>query len=628
MITLFDDFKIVRINLTREKIKVEELKSKEARLFLGGKALGTYLFYRSVPPGTDPLSPSNVIIFSAGLFSGLIPGASKVSVLSKSPLTELLHDSHAGDYFGPYLRRAGYNAVVIEGSSKDPVYIYINNDNIEIRDASAIWGKYNGEVVEYIRKETLDKVSVASIGPAGERLVKIAHIAFDRDRAAGRGGLGAVMGSKNLKAVAVYGSKEVPVSNKDRLEKLVREWKDRLSKDPELEYLRTYGTTNALKYSASVSMSPSFNFSRPWIPDELASKLSGDPVKRREKDPPWFIHGAKCPIKCARYVKSTYKGEEFEVKTEYENLAMLGAATGVFNLDAVLYYNYLVDELGLDSISTGNVIGWLFELVEEGLINSDEIGFEVKGFGDEEAVVKLIKAIAERRGIGSVLAEGVARAAEILGRGKDLAVHVKRLEAPAWDPRGRRGFAVSYATADVGASHLRGWPPTTKPPSAGPAKEVVPGLARQRDKDALYDTLGICRFVTYPDSAIEEFYEAVTGEKIKVNDLLIVPRRAEALARIYDVIDHITPPLDDTIPPKWMQPIPEGPLKGVKAFLDEEDMRDAIKEYYRIRGWDENYGVPLPETLEDLGLSWAIEDAKLALDIVKRRLEGIEDRRR
>jgi aldehyde:ferredoxin oxidoreductase len=373
-------------------------------------------------------------------------------------------------------------------------------------------------------------------------------------------------------------------------------------------------------------MSPSYNFTRPWIPEELASKLSGRPVKEREVDAPWYIHGANCPIKCARYVKAKYRGVEFEVKTEYENLAMLGAATGVFNIDAVLYFNYLVDELGLDSISTGNVIAWLLELVERGLISSEEIGFDVKGFGDEEAVVKLIKMIAERRGIGSVLAEGVARAAEILGRGSDLAVHVKGLEAPAWDPRGRLGFAVSYATADVGASHLRGWPPTTKPPSAGPAREIVPGLARQRDRDALYDTFGICRFVPYPDEALEEFYFVVTGERKSIEELLKVPVRAENLARIHDVIDHVTPPLDDAIPPKWMSPIPEGPLKGVRAFLDENDMKEAIREYYRVRGWDETYGVPLPETLEKLGLSWAVNDAKLALEIVKRRLEvgGVE----
>jgi aldehyde:ferredoxin oxidoreductase len=614
--------RILDIDLSSSKVRERELEwEKEGKLFLGGKTLGTYLVYKNVPPGTDPFSPSNVIVFSAGFFSGLVPGASKVSVVSKSPLTRLIHDSHAGDYFGPYLRKAGYIALMVRGKSKDPVYIYVNNENVEVRDASKLWGKTNGEVVKEIRKETNEKASVASIGPAGERLVKIAHIAFDRDRAAGRGGLGAVMGSKNLKAVAVYGDKEVEVHDREKLERLSATWKERLSKDPELEYLRVYGTTNALRYSASVSMSPSYNFTRPWIPEELASKLSGRPVKEREVEAPWYIHGAKCPIKCARYVRTQYKGKEFEVKTEYENLAMLGAATGVFNIDAVLYFNYLVDELGLDSISTGNVIGWLLEMVEKGLISSEEIGFEVKGFGDEEAVAKLIEMIAYRKGIGAILGEGVARASEILARGKEIAVHVKGLEAPAWDPRGRRGFAVSYATADVGASHLRGWPPTTEPPSAGPAKDIVKGLARQRDKDALYDTLGICRFVSYPDEAIVEFYEVITGESRELDDLLDVPKRAEALARIHDVLDHITPPLDDTIPPKWMEPIPEGPLKGVKAFLDENDMKEAIKEYYRVRGWDENYGVPLPETLKRLGLSWALDDAKKALEVVKKRLE-------
>ena len=617
-----NELKVLDIDLSREKVKEETLEwEKEGRLFLGGKSLGTYLFYKNVPPGTDPLSPSNIIIFSAGFFSGLVPGASKVSIISKSPLTNLIHDSHAGDYFGPYLRRAGYMALIVRGKSKDPVYIYVNNNNIEIRDASKLWGKNNKEVVENIRKETFEKVSMASIGPAGENLVKIAHISFDIFRAAGRGGLGAVMGSKMLKAVAVYGDKEVLVHDPDRLKELVEFWKEKLSKAPELEYLRVYGTTNTLKYSASVTMSPSYNFSRPWIPNELAEKLSGEPIKEREVEAPWFIHGAKCPIKCARYVKTKYKDKEFEVKTEYENLAMLGAATGIFNTDAVLYLNYLVDELGMDSISTGNIIGWLFELVEKGLISSEEIGIDVKGFGDEEAAIKLVEIIAYRKGIGAILAEGVRKASEILGRGKDIAVHVKGLEAPAWDPRGRRAFAVSYATADVGASHLRGWPPTTEPPSAGPAKEVVPGLARERDKDALFDTLGICRFVSYPKNAIVKFYEIITGEKRSFNDLLKVPRRAETLSRIYDALDHLIPPLEDSIPKRWMESVPEGPLKGIKAFLDENDMKEAIREYYRIRGWDETYGVPLPEIVKELGLEWAVEDAKRALDVVRKRIE-------
>ena len=615
--------KILYVDLDSEKSRVEPLSNRECTLFLGGKSLGYYLAYKLVPPGTDPLSPSNVIIFSSGLLNAVAPGASKVSVVSKSPLTRLLHDSHAGDYFGPFLRRAGYAALVVKGRLKSPGYLYVTEDGVEIRDASRLWGMSVSEVTRRIWEETGGRASVAAIGPAGERRVKFAHIAFDIYRAAGRGGLGAVLGSKNVKAVAVYGSGSLPVKDEERLRVLRDYWFRHFSESPRYADIRTYGTTNGLEISASLSMSPSYNFRRPWIPSELARRLGGDEVKKLEVDAPWYIHGKSCPVKCARFVRAQFNGREFEVKPEYENLAMLGAATGTFELAPVLYFNLLADELGVDAISAGNTIAWFLELVEEGLVDPREFGIEARGFGDVNAILRLLEDIAYRRGLGAVLAEGVRRASELLGVGWERAVHVKGLEAPAWDPRGRRAFAVSYATADVGASHLRGWPRPHEPPSAGPAKDLVPSLVKNRDQDALFDTLGVCRFVSYPLDALREFVEAYTGWPAALEDLLAAPRRAEVLARIHDILDHVTPPFDDTIPPRWMEPIPEGPLKGVKAFLDENDMREAIREYYRLRGWHVEYGVPLPETVRELGLDFAVEDARLALRVVEERLSRL-----
>jgi len=217
---VFDEYRILRVDLTRGKARVEGLDPEDARLFLGGKALGTLLVYREVPPGTDPLSPGNVIVFSAGLFNALVPGASKISVVSKSPLTRLIHDSSAGDFFGPLLRKAGYNAILVEGASRDPVYLWVNDGEVEIRDASHLWGLGVDEATERVRGETSPKASVATIGPAGENLVRYAHIAFDRERAAGRGGLGAVLGSKRLKAIAVYGSGKPPAWDPEGLAEL------------------------------------------------------------------------------------------------------------------------------------------------------------------------------------------------------------------------------------------------------------------------------------------------------------------------------------------------------------------------------------------------------------------------
>ncbi|MCE4624422.1 MAG: hypothetical protein F7C35_00970 [Desulfurococcales archaeon] len=298
--------RILHVDLSREKSRVEEIPDDTCRLFLGGKALAYYLGYRLIPPGTDPLGPGNKLIFSAGFLSAVAPGASKVSVLSKSPLTLLLHDSHAGDFFSPLLRKAGYNAIVVEGSLKSPGYIWVNDDRVEIRDASHIWGKTVSEATDQIRRETSGNASVATIGPAGERLVRYAHIAFDVYRAAGRGGLGAVMGSKRLKAIAVYGSGRPRVYDEERLKRLRDYWFRHFSESPRYADIREYGTTNALEFSAMASMSPSYNFKKPWIPESLASRLSGDAVKRYEVEAPWFIHGKSCPIKCARYVRAKY----------------------------------------------------------------------------------------------------------------------------------------------------------------------------------------------------------------------------------------------------------------------------------------------------------------------------------
>ncbi len=619
--------RILRVNLSTGRVRVEEPRVEDLELFIGGKALAYLYAYREIPPGTDPLSPSNKLYFFTGPFSALVPGASKVTVMAKSPLTRLLTDSHAGDYFGPSLRKAGYDGLVVEGASKDPVYLYIDSRGAEVRGAERIWGKTTREAIDAVKRETSAKASVAAIGPAGERLVRIANIIFDYERAAGRGGLGAVMGSKKLKAIAVLGDGSPPrPADPERLQAEGEKWYNYFATSPRYSDIREYGTTNGLLYSAALGMSPAYNFETPSIPEDLAAKLAGDSIKEVEVDPPWYIHGASCPVKCARYTEALYKGLRFRVKPEYENLAMLGAATGVFDRDAVLYFNRLVNDMGLDSISTGNVIGWLLELVERGLIGEEELGFKARGFGDAEAVERLIRLIAERRGIGAILAEGVKRASEILGRGADLAVHVKGLEAPAWDPRGRRGLAVSYATADVGASHLRGWPSTRDPPSAGPAREVVESMARNRDDDALRDSLSLCRFVSYPSEAIPPLYKLVTGLERGLNDLYKAPQRAEALARIHAALDWLVPPIHDDVPPKWMKGQPTGPLKGVAAFLDERDKREAIREYYRIRGWHEILGVPKPETMEELGLPWARGDAERALRTVEERLRaaGIE----
>ncbi|GAB6148644.1 aldehyde ferredoxin oxidoreductase family protein [Stetteria hydrogenophila] len=614
------NFKLLRVNLSTGRWRVEEIPEEDLRLFIGGKGLGTLILYREVPPGTDPLSPGNKLVFAAGPFNGLVPGASKVAVVSKSPLTRLINDSYAGDFFANKLRAAGFDALVVEGASRDPVYLWIHDGEVEVRDAGRLWGLRVPDTVEAVRRETDSGASVAAIGPAGERLVRIANITFDGERAAGRGGLGAVMGSKKLKAVAVQGTGRVEAAEPERLREKAKALYDYMSTSPRYADTRRYGTTNGLLVSASLSMSPSYNFKRPYIPEELAARLAGEAIKAVEVEPGPFIHPPRCPLKCARYVEAEHGGRRFRVKPEYENLAMLGAAVGVFDRDAVLYFNRLANDLGLDSISAGNAIAWAMELAEQGILTRDEYPDAPRGFGDAEAVERLLHNIAYRRGLGAILAEGVRRASQALGRGAEAAVEVKGLEAPAWDPRGRRAYGLSYATADIGASHLRGWPHPHEAPSEGPARERVASLAEDRDREAVFDSLVQCKFVSYSMDDIVELFNAVTGLGYSKEDLYAAARRTEALARIHGVLDWVTPPLDDTVPPRWMEPIPDGPLKGVRAFLDWRDFEEARREYYRLRGWHEEYGVPLPETVEELGIHWARGDAERALRAVEARM--------
>ncbi len=593
-----DSRMILRVNLTDGAVS-EESYPELLQKYIGGKLLGYAIIAREVPPTAEPLSEDNKLLFVPGALSGLSPGASKVAVISRSPETGLIHDSYAGDRFGPYLRRWNYAAVIIEGRADEPVILKIG-DEVELLPAGELWGKGVYEVAERIWSEHGDG-ALAAIGPAGENKVRIANIVFDTERAAGRGGLGAVMGSKNLKAVLVMprslDNMRVKIENKDEWNALRSELYAKYD-EAASPVLKEYGTTNSLVGSARRGMSPAYNFSRPYIPEELAKKLGGEEAKKYEIEPERFVHGKSCPVKCARYVEVPHGGERIKVKPEYESIGMLGAATGVFNFPEVAYLIHLANDLGIDAIAAGNTIGWLFELVERGMMDEEEIGFSVQGFGDAGAEERLLRMIAGRCGIGAILAEGVKRAFELLGRGSEMAVHVKGLEAPAWDPRGLRTYALSYATADVGASHLRGWPYPRGLPNDGPAKELVANLIEARDKDALFDTLGLCKFVPYEVEDAERIYALIYGENEYLRD---AGWRAECISRAYAIAAGMIPEREDTIPQRWWEPEEDGPAKGNAAFIDMADFLEARSEFYRLRGWDEK-GRPYPDTMKMLGL--------------------------
>jgi aldehyde:ferredoxin oxidoreductase len=620
------------IDLWREKVRVEELPEDAANLFIGGKGLLYYYGFRLAPRSGDPLDPRfNVFIVAPGFLAGLAPSSSKVGFLARGPATGILCDTYAGQVFAAKLRRAGFSALVIRGRASNPIYIYVEDDRIEFRDAEHLWGSSTWDTWQAVRRETRLGASVATIGPAGENLVRIANIMVDGFRAAGRCGLGAIMGSMNLKAIAVWGSRRPKVYDPEGLRRAYLELYERFRRDEATRAWARYGTNDGITHCARLSMCPTRHWQKPWLPEEVAKRLSGDEVLSREaprsvyREYAGVIWGWGCPAKCAKLARPRRKGlEHIVVKPEYENLAMLGLAPEVLDVDEVLLTEKLVNDLGLDSISLGEVVSWFMELVEEGLVPASELsGLKRRPrFGDAEAVRELAEMIARRRGVGAVLAEGVERAATILGKGLDRAVHVKGLEQAAWDPRGRRGLGVSYATADVGASHLRGWPSPHEPPLKGPASVTVESMVRDRDWKALQDTMGLCSFIPYEPEDVVRLYKLATGIDRTVEELMMIGWRVEALARIYAALIGRVPE-HDAPPRRWMEPLREGPLKGSKAFMDERDFREALKTFYRLRGYHEEYGIPLPETLEKLGLDWAVEEARRALREVELRLKTL-----
>ncbi len=620
--------RVAFIDLTRSRVEVLEPSREVYEKFIGGKGLLYYYGFKYIAPSCDPFSESNAVIVAAGGLSGLAPGSSKTGFLAKSPLTRILCDSYAGQVFSGKLKWAGFDALIIRGKSREPVYLYVEKGGVDIIDAGPLWGTRTWDAFEALRKRHGTRASVAVIGPAGENLVRYANVIIDGFRAAGRCGIGAVMGSKRLKGVVVVASAKPSAFDWQGLRKAYVAVYKRVEGDEPTRSWARYGTNDGVTVCARLSMCPRRHWDRPWMPGEEAEKLSGDTVLSREasredyKRYAGVLWGWGCPVKCSKLARPRKRGYEYVlVKPEYENLAMLGLAPEVLDVDEVLITQWIVNNLGLDSISFGETLSWLMELYDKGALSKRDLqGVEREPrFGDPEAVRYYAELIAYRKGIGAVLAEGAKRAAEILGRGEEKAVHVKGLEAAAWDPRGRRGLAISYATADVGASHLRGWPRPHQTPDTGPAKDTIDSMLADRDRKALLDSLGLCSFIPYEDREVEELYYYATGLRKEISELLLVGWRTEALARIHAALVGVVPE-GDRLPGKWMEPIPVGPLRGVRAVRDEKDFEDALRYFYRVRGYHEDYGVPLPETLEKLGMEWAIGVAKEALREVEKRL--------
>ncbi|MCX8185366.1 MAG: aldehyde ferredoxin oxidoreductase family protein [Sulfolobales archaeon] len=609
--------KILRVDLTRQKLTVESLPEEVLRKWIGGRGLGVYLVFKEVNPQVDPFSPENKAVVATGPLTGIagIPSSGRWCSVTKAPLTNTIHDSHSGGKFGPELKFAGFDAIIIEGASDKPVYLWIHDGKAEIKDATHLWGKdvYDAtdriqeELAPEVGKSEAEKIKVALIGPAGERLVKIANIMNDKSRAAGRGGHGAVWGSKKLKAIAARGHMKPPIANEERFRKIVAKSMELIKKSPiTSEALPKYGTAVLVNVINAHGAYPTRNFQTGVMP--TADKTSGETMakeivdwKKQKEEICWG-----CPIACARYSKiekPPFTGEGGG--PEYETVWAFGAQTGTDDLAAISKANYLCNELGLDTISMGHIIGTFFELVEKGKIPPEKLRGLKATWGSGEALVELTWRTAYRSGIGDDLAEGAERLARKYGA-PELAMVVRGQELPAYDPRGVQGHGLAYATSNRGGCHLRAY--LIAPEILGvpqlldrfETKGKAGWVKHFQDVFATLDSLVVCKFVTfaYWSDVMAEQLSAVTGWDISKNEFEKIGERIWNAERAFNVLAFGDGEKYDTLPKRLLEePMPEGPSKGHVTRLGE-----MLPDYYSVRGWVR--GRPTRAKLEELDLKW------------------------
>jgi aldehyde:ferredoxin oxidoreductase len=604
----------INIELTEEKINKGKLNTDRMRDLIGGKGLGAELLYKNLEKNADPLGPGNILLVMTGPLTGTSPACNRTIIVTKSPLTGTYCDTYAGGHFGPELKFAGYDYLMLKGKASSPVYIWIDDDNVELRNAEHLWGKDTHETELMIKKELGDsRIHVACIGPAGENLVKFAHVNIDLYRQAARGGAGTVLGSKNVKAVAVRGTGKIRLADWKGYMKAVAEITKIYKTDGGAQAFTQFATASAVNYANLHGVFPTYNFYEDVFED--AENLSGEAQREKvwTRDTACFA----CPIRCSKMAEvnsGKYKGSVVE-GVEYETVGMMGSNLGIGDLEALVYLNELSDKLGLDTLSAGNVIGFAIECYQKGIITSkDTGGLELK-FGDPEVVIELLKLIAHRKGFGALLAKGVKELAKIWNQDSiDFAMEVKGLELPAWSPRGSPGQSLAYATADRGGCHQRGWPIAAEceglPSKLGEPLEryTIKGkpeylINDQNFLSATYAT-GACEFVrtielfSTPEGLVR-LIPLVIGWDMTEDEFMKVGERIWNLIRLFNIREGFTRK-DDTLPKRVLEePIPSGPSKGFN--LGTEKFEEMLSTYYKLRGWDKT-GIPTNEKLEELGL--------------------------
>ncbi|MDJ0831840.1 MAG: aldehyde ferredoxin oxidoreductase family protein [Desulfobacterales bacterium] len=602
--------KILRVDLTTKKIKEEILDPKVAKEYIGGRGLGIYYLNKEIDPSTDPFSPQNIIIMATGPLTGTgAPTGARYMVMTKSPLTGAITCSNAGGRFPTEMKRSGYDAIVLSGRAAEPLYLYIDQGTAQLRSAVHLWGQDTHATTDTLLRETDPKARVACIGPAGEKLVLFAAIMNDRDRAAGRSGVGAVMGSKNLKAIVVKGKGSVQLAdpegfkafNKDILNK----YKEAVAKTP--LGLTVNGTAGVVVATQNFGVLPTKNWQLGTF--EGWQEIQGESLSKK------FLVKNKacyaCPIACGRVTRVTEPGFEGEGEgPEYETVYAMGSNCMIDNLAAITKANYICNELGLDTITMGATVACAMELVDRGYLSEDDIGRSLK-WGDGEALVELTRMTGNREGFGDLLAEGSYRLAERYGH-PELAIVSKKQEFPGYEPRGAQAMGLAYATSPIGGSHMRGDPAYFElfgvPQFMDRLQWKGKGIVTKafQDISAIIDAAGLCIFFSIRNLAskdlgvapvgILKYLNKATGVNYTLEELQKAGERIITAERLFlnkAGFDR----KDDSLPTRLTEkPMPEGPSKGMVCHIDE-----MLDEYYQARGWTPN-GIPTPELLIKLGL--------------------------
>ncbi len=593
--------KLLRVNLSEKICTIEALNMDWAAAYIGGRGLATKYLTEEIDPTTDALGTDNKLIFATGPLTGTYGAANgRYMVVTKSPLTGTVASSNSGGYFPCELKYSGFDMIIFEGKAEQPLYLKIHNQHAELADAAHLWGKTTDETEDQIRAEFHGDAKVACIGPAGENLVRFACIINDKHRAAGRSGVGAVMGSKNLKAIAVRGTGGVTTANPSGFREAARETLKMLRTHPVTsEGLPALGTAILVNIINQSGALPTNNSQFGTF--DKAESISGERLVQTYLKRNKGCMG--CVIACARVTKLT--GSRFTGSgegPEYETLWSLGATCGISDMAAIVKASYLCDEYGMDTITIGSTVACAMELYQRGLITEDEVGMPLN-FGDADVMVKLVEMTGKGEGFGNKIGLGSYRLADSYGV-PELSMTVKKQEFPAYDGRAIQGMGLEYATSNRGACHVRGY--LVSPEILGLPEKLDPQAIEGKaawakafqDVTALVDSAGVCLFTTFSIGVpqVTRLLNAATGSNHTDDQMMVAGDRIWNMERLFNLKAGITP-AQDTLPKRILsEPLPDGPMKGIVSRLPE-----MLPEYYSVRGWGTD-GIPTAEKLQQLGL--------------------------